>query len=334
MRARGTGRRGAGRALALLVACLVVAGGLVACSGSKEKTPPPPAVTGVRWVSGANGNFPAEIRPWGVWTGRDVDLAMVFGTRDSWQTMVDGGWPLNAFTPAQFPGKLSIAEPLWPKGGDENACAAGAYDGYWAQFGRSLVSYGRGDAFVRLGWEFNGEWFWWHPTNVETWKTCYRRAVTAIRSTAPKAVIDWTMTMHRDTLPGGHTNVWAAYPGDDYVDVIGIDSYDMWPASPTEKTWDRQCAKSSGLCTVIKEARARGKRFSVPEWGVVRADGGGGDNPFYVQKMYDVFLANADILAYEAYYNNSEAGNVKSSLLNPELNPQSAKLYRQLFSAG
>jgi len=337
MRDRGGGvnRPGARRALVLLFACLLALAGLTACSSSDDprEDAPPIEGTGVRWVSGANGNFPKDILPWGEWTGRPVDLAMVFTNRDDWQNIVSPAWPLNAFTPDQFPGKLSIAQPMWPKGGDENACVAGEYDRYWAEFGRNLVKYGRPDAIVRLGWEFNGEWFHWYPRNVETWKECYRRTVRAIRSTAPDVLIDWTMTMHRDTLPKSSTSVWDAYPGDEYVDIIGIDSYDMWPAAPTKKLWDRQCNMASGLCTVIKVARERGKRFSVPEWGVVSAEGGGGDNPFYIEKMYETFRANADILAYEVYYNNSEPENVRSSLHDPVLNPKSSKRYLELFGA-
>ena len=57
---------------------------------------------------------------------------------------------------------------------------------------------------------------------------------------------------------------------------------------------------------MIEFARDHGKPFAVPEWGLVRSTGGGGDNPFYIQKMYETFVENADDLAYEAYYNAAE----------------------------
>jgi hypothetical protein len=297
-------------------------------------SPPSAAGTGVRWVSGANGNFPSEIAPWAAWTGRTVNLAMIFVGRESWQTVESNDWPLSAFTRDTWPGELSVAVPLWPdSGGDENDCAAGAYDQYWHTFGDNLRRYGRSDAIVRLGWEFNGDWYDWYPRNVDTWKRCYQRTVTAIRATAPGVTIDWTMTMHRDTLPGGG-DVWSAYPGDAYVDVIGVDYYDMSPPAPDEALWDRLCTAPSGLCTVIATARAHGKKFSVPEWGVASGAGGGGDNPFFVSKMYATFRANAGLLAYEAYYNNSEPDNVRSSLLDPVLNPNSSRRYLHLFGAG
>jgi len=331
----------------VLAVVLLALAGLAACSGkSKKDQQQTPAIqtfagTGVRWISGANANFPADIQPWSAWTGRSVDLALTFVTRTSWGTVVSPDWPLSAFTRDKWPGQLSLAVPLWPvddagvpvDGANENDCAAGAYDEHFAQLGRNLQKYGRPDAIIRLGWEFNGDWFRWFPHNVDTWKECYRREVTALRSTAPQVQIDWTMSMHRDTLPDG-TDVWAAYPGDDVVDIIGVDYYDMSPPAPTEKIWDDLCDNPSGLCNIIKEARAHGKKFSVPEWGVVSADGGGGDNAFFVDKMYATFRANADVMAYESYWNNHEADNVHSSLLDPVLNPKSAKRYQQLFGAG
>ncbi|MBL7487857.1 glycosidase [Frankia sp. AgB1.9] len=337
---RASRARDAGPALA--VALLLVVAGLGACSHSAPRRPSAPvavanpsvAGTGVRWVSGANGNFPSEIEPWAAWTGRPVDLAMIFTSRTDWNSVESPDWPLDAFTTAAWPGQISIAQPLWPdSGGNERDCAAGAYDEHWHRFGENLLKYGRGDAIVRLGWEFNGDWYDWYPRDVNVWKQCYQRTVTALRDTAPDVRIDWTMTMHRDDLPRGG-DVWSAYPGDAYVDIIGIDYYDMSPPASTQGLWDRLCVAPSGLCTVIQQARARGKKFSVPEWGVVSGAGGGGDNPFFIQKMYAMFQANAGILAYEAYYNNADADNVRSSLLNPTLNPRSAQRYLQLFGPG
>ncbi|WP_462185828.1 MULTISPECIES: glycoside hydrolase family 26 protein [unclassified Frankia] len=315
--------------LLLLLIIGLVAGGLSSCSDKPK--PPQPQPGGVHWVSGANGNFPADVNLWSVFTGRKVDLAVVFTDRQDWTNLVSAGWPTQAFTRDKFPGGLSVAQPMFPKDGDEATCVTGAYDNYWRQFGTTLTTFGRGDAFVRLGWEFNGDWFWWYPRDVETWKTCYRRTVLAIRSTAPHVRIDWNITAHRDHLPVSGQDVWDAYPGDDYIDVVSIDSYDSYPASVSKTIWDRQCHLRSGLCTVIAFARAHGKKFAVPEWGLVRTTGGGGDNPYYIQKMYETFTANADALAYEAYFNNAEEGNVESSLYRPVLNPNAAERYLALF---
>lgn len=314
------------------VVMVVVAVTATACT---DQPRPPDEVVDhdVTWVSGANGNYPAEVNAWQKFTGRQVDLAIVFTDRSNWYNMTQAEWPVGVFTRDAFPGELSIAQPLFPPDGNEATCAQGDYDGHWADFGRTLVKYGRGDAYIRLGWEFNGDWFYWFARDAETWKTCFRNAVTAIRSTAPDVKIDWNMTHHRDTIPNGSASVWDLYPGDSYVDVVSIDAYDSYPASVTQELWNRQCDAMSGLCTVIDFAAKHGKKFAVPEWGLVRSTGGGGDNPFYIQKMFEAFAANAGNLAYEAYYNNAEENNVRSSLTAPVLNPDAAATYLKYFGA-
>ncbi|CAJ60018.1 MULTISPECIES: glycoside hydrolase family 26 protein [Frankia] len=317
--------------LGLLILGLL-AEGLGACSGSSEPAPEPKPA-GVHWVSGTNGNYPADVNAWSTFTGRGIGLAVVFTSRKDWYNLVSADWPTAAFTRDRFPGALSIAQPPFPEDGDEATCAGGAYDGYWRTFGETLTKFGRADAYVRLGWEFNGAFNYWHVRDVETWKTCFRRTVTAIRSTAPEVRIDWNMNAHADRLPGSGRDVWDAYPGDRYVDVVSIDAYDFYPPSVDQKSWDLQCHQRSGLCTVIRFARDHGKKFAVPEWGVAWSNGGGKDNPFYIGKMHETFVAHAADLAYEAYFNTSEPANVRSSLYRPDLNPNSSKRYRELFGS-
>nr|MDT0667036.1 glycosyl hydrolase [Micromonospora sp. DSM 115978] len=141
---------------------------------------------------------------------------------------------------------------------------------------------------------------------------------------------------HSSSTPVG---AFELYPGDEYVDVIGIDSYDHYPPSPTIESFVRQCNGPEGLCRVIAFARSRNKLFSVPEWGVVGIQGtragaagqAGGDNPVYIREMHRIFTANADILAYEAYFNDDSPGNVHSSLNHPVRHPQSSAVYQQLW---
>ncbi|WP_462186528.1 MULTISPECIES: glycoside hydrolase family 26 protein [unclassified Frankia] len=189
----------------------------------------------------------------------------------------------------------------------------------------------RPDAIVRPGWELNGTWFWWAPRDTEVWKQCFRQVVTAIRSTAPHVQIDWNMTGHRNRMQNGG-RVWDAYPGDDVVDIVSIDAYDSYPASTSQETFDDNCNSDSGACTVSRFARQHSKQFAVPEWGMDHRKGGGGDNPYYIEKMYELFASNQDILAYEAYYSvgAQEAENVQSAL-TPDLNPNAAQRYLELF---
>ncbi|WP_241834963.1 glycoside hydrolase family 26 protein [Pseudofrankia asymbiotica] len=293
-------------------------------------------LSGLPWMSGVH---PAnELQPYldfGTWRGRQVDLAHVFTVREQgWDPIVEPNWPVNDF--ASFPGKLVISQPLYPEGVGNNAeCATGAYNDQWKRFGAFLVSKNRADTIVRIGWEFNGWFMYWHvdpdPTN---WVKCFQNVASAIRSTDPDVKIDWTFNAHGSPVPDGGTP-WPAYPGDEYVDYIGIDPYDMFPPSPDEATFDRQCNDPNGLCYAAGFAREHGKKLSVGEWGVTSCSGDpGGDNPLYIKKMWEAFVANKDVMGYESYYDDPMPNNVCSTILNGGVNPNSSAEYKKLWDAG
>ncbi|WP_322754651.1 glycoside hydrolase family 26 protein [Frankia sp. Cas3] len=290
--------------------------------------------------SGVAAGTLAEANAWATFRGRPNDVVVTYTDRSSWHTIVRPwiGRDRNHF--AGFPGSWVISQPLFPESGPERGnladCAAGAYDGYWRDFGLWLVAKGRGSSFVRLGWEFNGTGFAWSAVNPILWITCYRNAASAIRRADAQVRLDWNLNAHGSV---GVADAFELYPGDAYVDVIGIDAYDQYPPSVDPATFDAQCNGLDGLCGVVRFARLHNKLFSVPEWGVVAKEGSkagplgqaGGDNALFIAKMYQVFVDNADILAYEAYFNEDRAGNVRSALINPTVNPVAAREYQRLW---
>jgi hypothetical protein len=281
------------------------------------------ARSGLAWSSGIVIGPPSEVAAWESFRGRPVDVVHGFTERGSWEGIESADWLLGDY--AKSSAKLVISQPFWPEGsgGSLRSCAGGAYDANWARYGKALKAAGRTDAYTRLAWEFNGDWFEWSATDVGAWKQCFRRVVTAVRSTAPGARFEWNMNAHGSQTSGG--SAWNAYPGDDVVDVVGIDAYDHYPSAPTAAAFDEQCNDSEGLCNVIKFARKHGKKVAVTEWGVTKD---GGDNPVYIQKMAETFKAAKDVMAYETYFNEAEYGN---ALVNPAQNKQAAATYRRLF---
>ncbi|KPM57287.1 beta-mannanase [Frankia sp. CcI49] len=302
-------------------------------TGSTPATPG--KLSGLPWMSGVYpSHILAQVLSFGNWRGRANDVAHVFTVRSKgWSAMVEPRWPLDLYK--GFQGTLIISQPTFPKGqGNNAACARGEYDKYWKTFGTFLKNNGRAASIVRIGWEFNGTFMYWHADNAGTeFRDCFRKISTAIRSTDPEVKIDWTFNAHASPVPKTGTP-WAAYPGDEYVDYVGIDSYDWFPASRTEAEWNKQCNTPNGLCYLINFAREHGKKVGVGEWGVASCSrGGGGDNPFYIQKMYDTFKANADVMAYEAYFHDAAPGNVCSTIQNGGQNPKAGALYRKLFGS-
>jgi beta-mannanase len=177
----------------------------------------------------------------------------------------------------------------------------------------------------------------WRAIDADTYIRCYRRAADNIRATNPDVLLDWTINAHSspDGLCRGlSTN---CYPGDAYVDIIGIDNYDHHPWSPTKAAFDATAARPEGLTWLYEFARSRGKPFSVGEWGVVPTGDAGKENPDFVRWMHEWFAAHAEHLAYEAYFSDCGAGGVQSSLFrtSPEClrNPGSAEVYRGLWAS-
>jgi hypothetical protein len=281
------------------------------------------APAGLPWHSGVVLGSPDEMAAWEDYRGRPVDVVHAFAARGSWEDMVSAGWIMGYY--ADFDGLLVISQPFWPEdtGGSLGACADGAYDDQWADYGRTLERNGQGDAYTRLAWEFNGDWFEWSATDVDAWKSCYRQVVQAVRSTAPDARFEWNINAHGSQTCDG--DAWKCYPGDEYVDVIGIDPYDHHPASPTAGEFAEQCNDDHGLCTVIDFAREHGKEVGVTEWGVINS--GIGDNPVYMEQMFETFSAAADVMAYETYFNAAEYG----TTLDGDENPESSAVYRELW---
>lgn len=256
-----------------------------------------------------------------------------FAARSNWSEVESAGWVMGYYK--NSPELLVISQPFWPEGigGSMGACAGGSYDSNWKRYGSMLEASGRKDRTVtRLAWEFNGNWFQWSAHNPEQWKACWRKVVTAVRSTAPGAKFEWAMNAHGSQTSGG--NAWNSYPGDEFVDLVGIDPYDHYPPSRTNAEFDEQCNDKEGLCTVAKYAREHNKKVGVGEWGVAKpasqGGGGAGDNPLYIQRMYEVFNSYKDVMGYETYFNEAEYGN---ALVNPRQNPNSADRYVALFGA-
>jgi beta-mannanase len=215
-------------------------------------------------------------------------------------------------------------------------CAAGDYDRQWRNFGKLMVEHGRGDSIVRLGWEMNERTMAWRATDTAAYIGCYRHAATAVRAANPDVVLDWSINAHGS--PDGLCSGLATncYPGDEYVDIIGIDNYDHYPWSPTKAAFDRTALAPEGLTWLYDFALAHSNPFSVGEWGVVPTGDAGKENPSFIRWMHEWFAARAPHLAYEAYFSDCGEGGVQSSLFRTDSactkNPSSAAVYRSLWA--
>ncbi|WP_018500610.1 glycosyl hydrolase [Parafrankia discariae] len=290
-------------------------------------TPVPPLYAGL--LSGKpwnSGSFPdpvmntTNIDAFCTWRGAPCDFVLLYTTRNSWTNITQPTDLLRNF--AGWPGRLIIANPPFPEnmGASNSTCATGAYDSYWRNFGSTLNAYGRQNSIIRLGWEANGDWFQWSATSPTAFINCWRHVVDSIRATAePDPEISWSLNAHYSQNPPSH-NALDIYPGDAWVDDIGLDYYDFWPPSRTKAEFDAQATAVGGLAYYYNFAIAHNKKFGVGEWGVVSGAGsnGGGDSANFIQWMNDWFVERAGRgLSYEFYFGNCDPGNVGSNLYRP-----------------
>jgi hypothetical protein len=291
--------------------------------------------SGLPWMSGSNGQHEIhqdEVNDFADWRGAPADVAQVSTDRtQGWENMIESSWLFGNFD--QFEGQLVISQPPYPEGGDMGACANGDYDGHWERFGEVLIERDRADAIVRVGWEFNGDWMYWSAHNPQQFIDCFRNVSTAIKRTDPDALIEWTANGKGTvTCDGAAPN---CYPGDDVVDIIGIDYYDQFPPTRTPEEFETVGGTGDNLLAIHDFAREHDKPFAVGEWGVVTSGGDpGGDNPAYIRMMMEFFEENAEHLAYEAYF--SICGNeVASALHNCDAgtSPDAAAEYQEIIAA-
>jgi len=288
-------------------------------------------MSGMYWVSGMYPmNRAAEVSKWEANRGRKVDVVTVFPSRESWDSMQSTWFMDDQRIPAGYKGTLDVGVPLWPNDGNLATAKAGGYNAQWERLARNIAAE-YPDAYIRLGWEMNlpgwkaAAW----ANSAEDWKTAYRQAVTSIRKGGPNLRIAWVV----NEGPGqtGTRDARMFYPGDAYVDYIGMDAYDWDPRYTTDANIAYHRDGDYGWNFWLNFAKQHNKKFVLPEWGIARANpNGGGDNPKYINFVYDWMLKNRDWIQYESYFDETEAY-IRSDLFTG-YNPQATAEYKRWMS--
>ncbi len=284
--------------------------------------------SGLPWASGVYlpNATPAADAAFAKWRGHPVDTVVVWLGQSSWTSITDPAWLYQRWIGSGYPMVFSV--PMLPevRGVSIQACANGDYNWRWRRFGSVITSYGFGYSIIRLGWEFNGAWYPWNASDPAAWAKCWRQAVTSARSTAPHLRWDWNANRG---VGSALANPAQAYPGNAYVNIIGVDSYDWWLPAITYAGWQKQLNGPQGLNYWLAFAKVHGKLLSVPEWGNLRyGETAGGDDPAYVNDMRAFFAANARYISFEANFQNPAVTGVSYMAGNV---PRAAAAYRKGF---
>lgn len=188
---------------------------------------------------------------------------------------------------------------------------AGQWDAYIDSWADQAKAFGR-PMFVAWGLEMNGTWFPWSGAfygggkplspgvyaGPEYYKKAYRYVVDRVRARGAKNIV-WVFHMNNYSYPLDAWNVLKSYyPGDDYVDWLGISAYgkqfvhDPWISAKDSFTYayDDLCALSPN------------KPVMFAEWGIAEFPAVGSKSE-WITEAFDLMTNRLPRLKAAVFWN-------------------------------
>ncbi|WP_323183423.1 glycosyl hydrolase [Streptomyces sp. NBC_00091] len=274
----------------------------------------PPGVARIpylsHWLGGREIRVGHTYLPGDQWAGVEGDVNFLADWAEWRRAEDDRMFVLNVPMQARNEDRV----PDWQVAQLIRAGAEGQYDRHFRKLAERLVALGVPDTVIVLGWEMNGTTYTHRcGPDPEHWKAYWRRVVNTMRSVSGQEFkFDFAPNRGTDAI------AWTkCYPGDDVVDVIGMDSYDQGPG----RTFEDHVSQPYGLQQQVDFAKAHGKEISYPEWGLFR----NGDNPEYVRRMLKWIEQHKPLYHTITDYCPHGVWRCKQ-------NPQSAKVFREALA--
>jgi len=266
----------------------------------------------------AGAGYPQNVPDFASLMGGQTKYAMEFLDGTSWTKLTNPEWFLDRWSCHAGSATCAGYHMIWgvpmllDSGTTLAAEAAGDYDSYFTQLAQVMADYGQGDAIIRIGWEFNCCFAWYAPGQAANFIAAYQHVVDDFRSVAGTDFkFEWNPTLG----DGGVGNLDAYYPGDAYVDYVGLDVYDNdWGAyAGIASEWNKWLNEDGGLNWLADFSAAHDKPMVFPEWGLGWGDCAGngqavsdpntqvcgGDDPTFIDDMAAWFAAHN---VFEATY--------------------------------
>jgi beta-mannanase len=203
---------------------------------------------------------------------------------------------------------------------DMSGTIAGDYDAIYQSMAASVAAT-YPSAIIRIAWEMNGGWYNWSAANrVSTYTQAYNHVAAIFRAKSASFMLEWCpnngVSSNMDCL--------AAYPGDQYVDCIGMDTYldYRYGTGTSASRWSYLVGNTRGLQWQVSFAGQHGKKLSIPEWGVNL------DDPLFIENMHAWLVSNG---YHHASYWDSNS-NFQGQLSENQY-PNAAAAFKSLFGA-
>jgi hypothetical protein len=311
------------------------------------------------WISGASGD--------GVYSGAFGTWRSNPGTNDrpveiaaTWSTSNGSGGPGIALGQGDITTHWNNYTPwldwscggMWRFSGRTWATAVADYGGnggHWDQMiiaakaKRTVGGVLRGTV-IRFAHELNGSWYDWRVQNGEqaafiaSWREFHR--LKQLRWPEAKLCLCQNANTNM-TSAGGNYDWTTYYPGDAYVDLMGVDFYSGHWGS-TGKNVNSVVMSGGGPFSLEAHrqfALAHGKALLLSEWGNNFGDGvglsGTGDAPDYIRQMWDYFKlhggSGAGNIWGEIYFNVQQQNAGNFGIYPTTKAPQAQAAYLQRY---
>lgn len=256
------------------------------------------AATTAEWnsLTAAMGQAPTmmltyldETHPLSAWVG-DAQWAVASWQASPWLT----GVIPNISVPMTLQGNNADA--------DFRAIASGAWDSALTGVLQTWSSAGYSTIYLRPGWEMNGNWMDWSLTsaNAADFVAAFQHIAALAHSfTGATVKVVWSPN------EGAYSSVPISsyYPGDQAVDIIGIDTYGAPIDSDSTPSATSTGPNDYTLQTALNMAQAHGKPFALAETG--------GTDATFPANLASVVAASGVPLDYVALWDaNASGGNL------------------------
>lgn len=120
---------------------------------------------------------------------------------------------------------------------DYDGLLEGKQEDYLRNFCSQIRAYQK-TVWLRFAHEMNGNWYPWSGLRIGPEK--YIRLYQYLRDFFKKEHCDnvkWIFSINKDSVPSENNHFSLYYPGDDYVDYIGVDGYN-WGTTQSWSRWE------------------------------------------------------------------------------------------------
>lgn len=201
--------------------------------------------------------------------------------------------------------------------------ASGAHDATFIAIAEAIAENHAEDLnpllYVRLGWEATNSYPWKVQSGADRhfdqqlaadYIAAFQHVATLFRSVDDRFRFEWNQNYSNKDAAGVFYDLDAIYPGDDYVDVIGVDAYNVarfsGQADPVS-AWAYKANAPYGLNWFASYAASHGKPLALTEWGIDSDNFG-----YYVDKLAE--FARTNNVIYTNYWNADARTNGNDTL--------------------